>query len=178
LLLEATPTLTTARLRLVPLTVADAADLATAMSDPSIFTFIGGQPPMVDEVAARIGRYLAGPPKSGDAWHNWAIRLRDAADGAGALIGHLQATVREAGRSVEIAWLVGTPWQRRGYAVEAAAALRDWLDESGAGEVVAHIAPGNIASERVAERIGLHATDELQDGEVVWRLRRRDAATP
>jgi RimJ/RimL family protein N-acetyltransferase len=169
-LLDATMTLATGRLRFERLAAGDAPDLAAAMSDTNLYEFIGGEPPSVEEVAARIRRYIQGPPRTGDAWHNWAIRLGDTEDDPGRLVGHLQATVREHGRSVEIAWLVGTPWQGRGYAGEAAIALVEWLRSNGAGEAIAHIAPGHAASERVAARAGLSPTDVIEDGEVRWRL--------
>jgi RimJ/RimL family protein N-acetyltransferase len=61
-------------------------------------------------------------------------------------------------------------WQGRGYAVEAASALVAWLRERGVTEVAAHIHPGHTASARVAGRIGLAPTGELDDeGEQVWR---------
>ena len=61
-------------------------------------------------------------------------------------------------------------WQGRGYAVEAASALVAWLRERGVAEIRAHIRPGHAASARVAERIGLAPTGELDDeGEQIWR---------
>jgi RimJ/RimL family protein N-acetyltransferase len=170
-LLGPSPSLACARLALTPLTTEDAADLAAAMADPGLFAFIGGEPPSVDEMAARIRRYREGPPRTGEAWHNWAIRLGPSEDEPGRLIGHLQATVRGRGAEVEIAWLVGAPWQGRGYASEAAIGLVDWLAASGAGAVIAHVAPGHTASERVAARAGLERTEAVEDGEVVWRRR-------
>ena len=172
MLLRATPSLEAARLRLTQLAPGDAADLAAAMSDPGLYAYIGGAPPMVDEVAARIRRYNEGPPRRSEVWHNWALRLGPSEADAGRLIGHLQATVRGHDRdaSVEIAWLVGTPWQGRGYASEAATVITDWLVRNGAREVIARIAPGHRASERVAANAGLRRTDETQDGEEIWRL--------
>jgi hypothetical protein len=38
--------------------------------------------------------------------------------------------------------------------------------------VVAHIHPAHVASERVAVRTGLTVTQEVVDGERVWRLSR------
>ena len=169
-LLNPTPALTTARLRLDPLAVDDAGQLAAAMADPGLFTFIGGAPPMVGELRRRVRRYRAGPRTSGEAWHNWAIRLAIAEEDSDHLIGQLQATVRDVGASAEVAWLVGTPWQGRGYASEAAVALVDWLVRNGARHVIAHIAPGHAGSGRVATRAGLQPTDVVEGGEVLWTL--------
>ena len=70
----------------------------------------------------------------------------------------------------DVAWVVGAEFQGRGYAVEAASALVAWLRERGVGDIRAQIRPGHAASAKVAERIGLVPTGELDDeGEQVWR---------
>jgi RimJ/RimL family protein N-acetyltransferase len=71
-----------------------------------------------------------------------------------------------------VAWVIGTPWQGRGYAGEAAQAVVGWLEDEGVGSVTAHIEAGHAASARVAVAAGLSPTDEIEDGEVVWRLPR------
>ena len=70
----------------------------------------------------------------------------------------------------EIAWVVGTPWQRQGIATEAAQALIAWLGQRGVQPVIAHIHPGHRASAAVAAAAGLTPTDESQDGEIRWHL--------
>ena len=177
-LLGATPTLVTARLTLAPLAPEDAPELARAENDPALFTHIGGEPPTADELEARIRRYNEGPPRAGEAWHNWAIRER----ATGALIGQLQATIRGHGDSAELAWLVGSPWQGMGYATDAATALVDWLvspgrvtPETPMRELIAHIHPENLASAKVAARLGLEPTDVLEEGEIRW-VRRVEVA--
>ena len=96
------------------------------------------------------------------------IRLAD----GGQAIGHLQATVLDGDRSADIAWLVGIAWQGRGYASEAARALVGWLEANDIDTITAHVHPEHVASARVAERAGLEATTEVEDGEVVWRRAR------
>lgn len=173
-------TFSTARLDLLPLLVAHADEMAVVLSDPGLYTFIGGRPATADELRARYQRQLAGPPDPAVAWWNWVIRLR--ADDC--LTGTVQATVE--GRVAEIAWVVGTPWQGRGIAKEAATALRDHLaalpealpgafgafgapGAFGVREVIAHIHPDHAASAAVAGAVGLRPTGEWQDGEVRWR---------
>jgi len=77
------------------------------------------------------------------------------------------------GWKAEVAWVVGVPWQGRGYAAEAARALVGWLEAAGVGEIVAHIHPDHVASARVAAGAGLVATADEVDGERVWRSRGR-----
>ena len=93
--------------------------------------------------------------------------MRLAADGAA--IGTVQATVLDNGAVADVAWILGTPWQGRGYATEAASAMIRWLEGAGVGTITAHIHPSHAASVRVAERAGLEPTDILERGELVWR---------
>ncbi|HEY1618627.1 MAG TPA: GNAT family N-acetyltransferase [Streptosporangiaceae bacterium] len=161
------PVLWTARLEMTSLTEDDAAEMAVVLGDLALHEFIGGTPAGEDALANRYRRWSEGSDTAGETWLNWAIRLRDGGQAAG----HLQATVTTgpAGQAAEMAWVIGTRWQRRGYAAEAANALVQWLAEAGVTQVSACIYPGHRASERVAERAGLELTSEVSDGERVWR---------
>jgi RimJ/RimL family protein N-acetyltransferase len=69
----------------------------------------------------------------------------------------------------ELAWVIGTPWQGRGYAGEAAVAAAGFLREAGVAPLTAHVHPSHEASQRVAARIGLTPSGRLDaDGEEVW----------
>jgi RimJ/RimL family protein N-acetyltransferase len=162
---DPTPTIETARLRLLPLRVADAEEMAIALSDPRLYEFIGGAPPTPSELRKTYARWIAGPPRATEAWHNWAVRL--VADGT--LIGHVQSTVLDAGTLADVAWIFGTPWHGHGYATEAATGMLDWLDSAGVQTLTAHVHPRHGASALVAERAGLAATDEVEGGEAIWR---------
>lgn len=166
-----TPAIETTRLLLLALHPDDATEMATVVADPALYTFIGGSPPAAEALEARYRAWLLGAPRPEEAWHNWVIRLRD----GGAAIGHLQATVLDSGRTADIAWVVGTPWQGRGYATEAAVALVEWLDATGVGKITAHVHPDNVASALVAGRAGLTRTARIEDSEFVWQ---RDGHTP
>ena len=85
----------------------------------------------------------------------------------GRAIGFVQATVVE-GRA-DVAWLIGVAWQGSGYATEAAQAMIDWLRLRGVETITAHIHADHAASAAVAARVGLAPTEEIEDGEVVWR---------
>ena len=61
----------------------------------------------------------------------------------------------------ELGWLLYEGFEGAGYATEAAAALRDWARETlGLDRLVSYIDPDNIASARVAERIGARLDPE------------------
>ncbi|AKH84946.1 GCN5 family acetyltransferase [Streptomyces sp. CNQ-509] len=157
-------TLRTARLDLLPLRVEHADEMAGVLSDPALYAFTGGSPPALGELRARYARLAAGAPGGGTVWGNWVLRVR--ADGG--LCGYVQVTIRE--EVAEVAWVVGTPWQGRGYAGEAARGLVARLRRLPLRAVVAHVHPGHRASAAVAASAGLVRTDLVQDDEAVWRL--------
>jgi RimJ/RimL family protein N-acetyltransferase len=84
----------------------------------------------------------------------------------------VQATVLDpdARPSAMVAWTIGSPWHRQGYASEAAAGLVQWLAGSGVSPIVAHVHPDHAASTGVAARIGMRPTAEAVDGETVWQM--------
>ena len=158
----------TDRLDLVPLRVADAGEMVAVLADPALYAYIGGGPPSRADLVRRFRAQVAGrSPDGREAWHNWIVRDR----ASGAATGFVQATIAADGpRSAEIAWVIATSWQGRGYATEAARALVAWLEARGVGSIVAHIHLDHGASAAVAARAGLAPTDELVEGERVWRL--------
>ncbi|PRX99622.1 GNAT family N-acetyltransferase [Allonocardiopsis opalescens] len=157
----------TERLDLLPLEVGHAEEMAAVLSDPALHSFIGGGPDDVQALRSRYRRLAAGSPDPAVGWLNWVVRLR----AGGRLTGTVQATVSPSahGPVAEVAWVVGTPWQRRGIASEAAAALVGWLDRGGVRTVVARIHPEHSASAAVACAAGLSPTGEWHDGERTWR---------
>jgi RimJ/RimL family protein N-acetyltransferase len=150
----------TDRLTLLPLKVEYAAEMAKVLSDPGLYAFTGGEPPSVERLEARYERQLAGPDRPDEQWLNWVVRAGEE------LTGFVQATIT--GRTAEIAWVVGTPWQGRGYAKEAAQGLVAWLWTRDVERIIAHIHPDHAASSAVAEAVGLYRTDHLDDGEHLW----------
>ncbi|ETK30914.1 GNAT family N-acetyltransferase [Microbispora sp. ATCC PTA-5024] len=158
-----------ARLTLTPLTVEDADDMVDVLAGEDLYGFIGGGPPDLDGLRARYARLAAGrSPDGRQAWLNWIVRRRR----DGRPVGTVQATVTGAGRRAEVAWVVGTAWQGRGYASEAAVALAEWLRGRGVDLLQAHIHPDHQASMKVAAGIGLRPTDQMEDGERLWRWER------
>lgn len=162
-----TPVIDTERLVLLPLRVEHADELAAVLDDRELHRYIGGSPLEPQELRARYERLVAGSPDPAVAWHNWAIRLR----GDDCLVGTAQATV--IGGTAEIAWVVGTRWQGRGIASEAAQAAVGWLERHDVRTVLAHIHPEHEASASVAAAAGLEPTEEQHDGETRWQLRFR-----
>ena len=157
--------ITTARLDLLPLAPEHAPEMATVLADEALHTFIGGAPLSPEALQTRYERLAAGSPDPAQRWLNWVISLREEA----CLAGTVQATIT--GPTAEIAWVVGTPWQGRGIAREAAQGLVAWLRTQPVDAVIAHVHPDHHASAAVAAAAGLSRTDEVDDGEIRWLLR-------
>lgn len=81
----------------------------------------------------------------------WAVEER----ASGRLVGHAGLWRPDGWPGLEVGWLLGRPWQGRGYATEAGrAALAFAFSRLGADRVISVIEPGNESSARVAERLG------------------------
>jgi RimJ/RimL family protein N-acetyltransferase len=157
--------LTTERLTLTPLTVDDAAGMVAVYADERMFTFTGGVP-MDAPTLRRRYEHLAGGWNHDrtERWCNWIVRMADDPTP----VGVMQATVAADHAWGSVAWEIDVAHQGRGLASEAAVAMVGWLRASGVGRIIASIHPDHAASARVAARLGLEPTDDLDDGEVVW----------
>lgn len=156
--------MSTDRLELEPLRSEHAEDLFSVLSDELLYEYTQQVPPAsLSELRARYLRLeTRQSPDGKQAWLNWV--LVEAATGMG--IGYVQATVDST--RADVAWVVGTHWQRRGFATEAAQALVVWLRSAGVKTIRAHINPTHSASQRVAANAGLSRTGEITDGEELW----------
>ena len=165
----ASEAIATERLRLEPLRAEDADEMAAVLDDERLHEFTGGALVAPPDLRARYAALAAGPGKANVHWLNWIVRLQDDARA----IGTVQTTVTNGsdGANAHVAWVIGIPWQRRGYATEAARALVAWLRARGARRILANIHPDHAASAKVAERAGFQPTDEEANGEQVWRAR-------
>ncbi|MFD9733611.1 GNAT family N-acetyltransferase [Umezawaea sp. NPDC059074] len=149
--------ITTDRLGLEPLRVEHAEEMVGVLGDVGLYGFIGGGPPSVEVLRERYRRQVAGVAQG---WLNWVARCQ------GRVVGTVQATV--VGETADVAWVVGTGFQGRGYAGEAALGMVEWLWRNGIREVAAYVHPEHHASAAVAKRVGLVRTGVVVDGEVRW----------
>jgi RimJ/RimL family protein N-acetyltransferase len=156
--------ISTERLELIPLEPAHAEDLFSILSDATLYEYTGDAPPAsVVELRVRYAQLEARrSPDGTELWLNWVL----SETATGMSVGWVQATVTA--QHADVAWVVGTLWQRRGYATEAARALIIWLQCTGVTVVRAKIHPLHTASQRVAANVGLACTPDTVDGENVW----------
>lgn len=172
--------LLTPRLELVPVVADDAEELIDVFGDERVYRFLASHPTTTEELRARLARLAADrlADEEGTAQRNWTVRRRS----DGRAVGMLQAAFSDDGRSAEIAWAVGVPWQRKGIASEAALAVVGWLERRGVVSITAHIHPDHDASAKVATRAGLRPTGEYRDHEGIreqlWRRRIQERSMP
>lgn len=172
--------LRTARLVLVPVTAADADEMAAIFADERVYQFTGGEPGTVESLRQTLGQLAENRAAGTAAQPNWVVRrLVD-----GAAIGMLQAVLSRGSQAAEVSWLVGVPWQGQGFASEAAIAVVAWLEAGGVEQVTAWIRPDHHASESVAMRAGLLVTDKTRTTpkhdhiERLWQSQRRESPSP
>ena len=148
-----------------PLRVTDAAEMAVVLAHPDLYRYTGGEPPNEADLERLYAIQTRG--RSADGTEEWLNDIVVVGDAQRA-VGFVQATLPTDQRTAEISWVIGQPWQRRGYAGRAARLLTDSLRARGVTQVIAHIHPDHVASQRVAERLGMSPTDVVVDGETRW----------
>ena len=85
----------------------------------------------------------------------------------GRLVGDLMVRITSLGsRQAELGWTIAPDAQGRGVATEAARAALELAFAMGAHRVIAHLDEENVASRRVAERIGMTVEARHVDDEV------------
>lgn len=156
------------RVRLTAVREGDAAEAAVVFDDPRLHIHTGGTPAGVDELRARFRRQSRGiSPDGTEGWLTWHVRLGATDE----IVGMVQATLSadSAGGTVAtLAWVVATPHQRRGYAVEAMRTVVAWLASLGIVELRALIAPLNEPSAGVARALGMRESTQVVDDEKMW----------
>ncbi|MFK4804683.1 GNAT family N-acetyltransferase [Microbacterium sp. ZW CA_36] len=145
----------TARLRFRQMTPADLDAMAGLLGDPDVMRFYPA-PKTREQAAAWIAWNQRNYAEHG--YGLWIIETH-----AGDFVGDCGLTWQEVNgvRKLEVGYHVTATWQGSGFATEAATACRDFAREHvGARELVAIIHPDNRASERVAEKIGMHRVED------------------
>jgi ribosomal-protein-alanine N-acetyltransferase len=141
----------TSRLILRSLALSDLDAMAVLLGDAEALHHWGSP---LDRAAARgwIERNLARYDR--DGFGRCAIVLR----GTGELIGDcgLVRTEVEGAPEVELGWIVAQRFWGQGIATEAGAAWRDYaFERAGLDRIVSMISELNVASRRVAEKLGM-----------------------
>ena len=156
------PVLETARLVMRGFTEADFESYAAASADSAVQRYLGG-PVGRDRAWRSLAMHIGHWELRG--YGQWALERRE----DGRTIGRTGLWNPEGWFGVEVGWRLNRDAWGHGYATEAAAATLEWawatLD---VGQILSVIDPGNEASLRVAERLGLRKLrDDESDGRPV-----------
>lgn len=160
----ATPTLSTARLRLRPVADTDVDALYALHSDPRVLRYWDA-PPWTDR--ARAERFVSASRQLAD--DGTGVRLAVERLDDGALIGWCSLSRWNPDyRSAAIGYCYGEAAWGRGYATEAALALLAWAFETlDLNRVQAETDTRNLASARVLEKLGFVREGTLREDCVV-----------
>jgi RimJ/RimL family protein N-acetyltransferase len=158
----------------------DAEGLLELVGDEAVMRAIGSEPGGVDVAVEHLERWLE-RWEVNDMGPFLLVHRQE-----GTVIGRVgplvwssatweTAALADAGddAEVELGWAVGSAHWGRGYAPEAARAVRDWVyEERGVERLISLIDPANAKSARVAEKLGAEPgeTVELFDGSLatIW----------
>ena len=141
----------TTRLHLRPVTSADLDSFASMNADPDVMRYIGdGKPQTREQTHLRIYAIL-------DHWDQHGFGLCAIVDKASeAFIGFCGLQYLDNTSEIEVGYRLAKRFWGAGLATEAAkVGLREGFDVFGLGRIVAVVQPGNVASQRVLEKIGL-----------------------
>ena len=144
--------LRTARLDLRPISPDDVEVVVAVYGDPETMTTMPWR--LLPDRAAAEAWLEDRLSDLADTGHGYSV----VTDRAGTLIGLCGFMPR--GEQFEIGWVICEPHSGSGFATEAAAAV---VSSASDRAIFAAIRPGNLASIRVAEKIGLHFDREDQD---------------
>jgi ribosomal-protein-alanine N-acetyltransferase len=99
---------------------------------------------------------------------------------SGALVGRVGLHRTSVGGELctELAWAIAPAWQGRGLATAAAVEGMALARAVGIDELVALVLPANLASRRVAEKVGMRATTEVTHAGLPHLLYRVDLRGP
>ena len=149
------PVIDTDRLSLRAHGIEDFEDMCAMWADPEVVRFIGGKVFSREEVWARLLRHAGSWSLLGHGF--WVIRDR----ASGAFVGEVgfhnlqRDLVPSFGDRPELGYALIPRARRKGLAAEAAGGALAWADRTRpGGETVCMIDPENVASARVAARLG------------------------
>ncbi|HYH86130.1 MAG TPA: GNAT family N-acetyltransferase [Pyrinomonadaceae bacterium] len=122
---------------------------ADMVADPEVMRFFGGQPASRAEAWRNMAMIVGHWQLRG--YGMWAVEER----ASGEMVGRVGCWRPEGWPGVEVGWTLRRAYWGRGFATEAARASLDYAFEKlNQTRVISLIAPENVASIRVAERIG------------------------
>jgi RimJ/RimL family protein N-acetyltransferase len=146
----------------------DAHPISAYRSDPDVHLHQGWDRTDPDGVRAEIEDMAGRAPGEPGGWVQLSVEER----ATGRLVGDVGLS-RVGGEPgvIKIGYTIDPAFQRRGYATEAVGALVAYaFDVLGADLVRAYMSAENVASRRVAEKVGMRLVERIEHryGDEVW----------
>ncbi|WP_176466539.1 GNAT family N-acetyltransferase [Terribacillus saccharophilus] len=151
----------TDRLLIRPYTTEDMHFLESLVSDPQVVRFIGNGRPRTKEGARLFFNWNLSHMKA-DQQFGLQVLVEKV---SGESIGHAGLVPQEVDgvTELEVGYWIAPAFWGKGFASEAAAAFRDIaLEQLNKNRIIALIYPDNIASCRVAEKLGMHVWKRIE----------------
>lgn len=157
----------------------EAEEISAYRSDPSVHIHQGWDRTDPDGIRVEIREMATRAPGEPGGWVQFSVHRRE----DGRLVGDVGISRADGEPGVlKVGYTVAPAFQGLGYATEAIAALVDYAFEVlGADTVRAYASTENVASIRVAEKVGMHLEERFEHryGDEVWygvryELRRED----
>ncbi|MCD7836106.1 MAG: GNAT family N-acetyltransferase [Lachnospiraceae bacterium] len=119
-------------------------------AEPSITKYMEGLYEAYDEEKAYIHNYIEKIYKFYE-FGVWSVIEKE----SGEVIGRAGLSYREGFDEPELGFVIGTPWQRRGYAYEVCRAILNYgSEEFGFSKILAFAEPENTPSLRLCDKLG------------------------
>ena len=160
--------LVTARLLLRRSLPEDATTISTYRSDPEVHRYQGWERTDPEGVRAEIREMAGRVPGEHGGWVQLSVVERD----SGRLVGDVGLSPADGEPGViKVGYTIAPAFQGSGYATEAVGALVSYaFDTLGAEVVRAYASADNIASVRVAEKVGMKLMERIEHryGNEIW----------
>lgn len=152
------PEIETNRLRLRSFRPEDLADLHLVFGDAEVMRYIsGGKARSLEETGKGLARTIDGWQSLGFGF--WAVTIK----GSDKMIGYCGFMFLEGTPEIELAYGLAKPYWGSGFATEAArACLQYGFAEMKLERIVGVVNPGNAASQRVLEKLGMKYTRDVR----------------
>ena len=121
------------------------------LNDPKLYTYLPEDPPSLAILEKRFSFWEPGiSPDQSEYWLNWVLQDLESQF----MVGTIQAGVHRESKVATIAYILGSDFQRKGYAFEAISALIEFLQKDyQVSQIKAWIDTRNTPSIRLVEKL-------------------------
>jgi [ribosomal protein S5]-alanine N-acetyltransferase len=163
--------LATSRLSLEVIAESHATHMYNILMDDELYRFMPSEHPAnIEALRARYSLLSSGlSPRAYERWLNWIVVPHEAVP-----IGYVQATLDLNQAFAVMGWLIGSAFQRRGFALESVSAVCQHLMLRGVTRFQAVVDERNVASIALAERLGFQRTRTVHSADVIKGVRGYD----